>query len=98
MEIQKESKSIDILKPLKALTKRFHLMLFFILVASGLSGAVLVINNTLQENSDDQTYTSSINAGSIDQVTLDRLNALHTSAQSTPAPALPAGRINPINE
>jgi len=99
MEKQKKSASVDILKPLKALSKRFHLTLFFILIAGGLSGAVLLINNTLKDSSTtDPTYTSSINAGSIDQVTLTRLNALHTSTQATPAPALPAGRSNPVNE
>jgi len=98
MEKQKKSASVDILKPLKMLTKQFHLTLFFILIAAGLSSAVLLINNTLKDSSTDPTYTSSINAGSIDQVTLTRLNALHTSTQATPVPALPAGRVNPVNE
>jgi hypothetical protein len=99
MEKKKKSASVDILKPLKVLSKRFHLTLFFILVAAGLSAAVLLINNTLKDSSaNDPTYTSSINAGSIDKVTLTRLNALHTSTQATPAPALPAGRTNPVNE
>jgi len=99
MEKQKKSSSIDIIKPLQKLWKRFHLTLFFILIAGGLSGAVLLINNTLKDSSEsDPTYTSSINAGTIDQVTLTRLNALHASSQPTPAPTLPAGRTNPVNE
>ena len=88
----------DLLKPIKALTRRFHLTLFFILVISGLSGAVMIINNTLQENASDPNYISDITTGSIDQVTLNRLNALHKSAQGTAAPTLPAGRVNPVNE
>jgi hypothetical protein len=94
----KKPNSIDILKPIQKLSKRFHLTLFFILVTAGLSGAVLVINNTLKESSSDPSYTSSINAGTIDQATLTRLNALHTSAEGSPVPTLPAGRINPFNE
>jgi len=93
-----KSNSIDVLKPLKKLSKRFHLTLFFVLIVGGLSGAVLVINNTLKDNTTDPGYTSSINAGSIDQVTLDRLNTLHTSTQGTTAHTLPAGRINPVGE
>ncbi|MDB5162629.1 MAG: hypothetical protein JWO54_323 [Candidatus Saccharibacteria bacterium] len=95
---KKISNSVDILKPLRKLSKRFHLTLFFVFIVACLSGAVLLINNTLKDNSSDPDYTSSINAGSIDQETLSRLNALHTSTQPSPAPALPAGRINPINE
>jgi hypothetical protein len=87
-----------LLKPMKALTRRFNLTLFFILVAAGLSGAVMVINNTLKEKATDPNYISEITAGSIDQVTLNRLNALHTSAQGTVAPTLPSGRVNPVNE
>ena len=98
MEKTKKPTSIDILKPIKKLSKRFHLTLFFILVAGGLSSAILVINNTLKDSSTDSNYTSSINAGSIDQVTLTRLNALHTGAEGAPAPTLPVGRINPVSE
>jgi len=98
MQKIKKSSSIDIFKPFKKLIKRFHLTLFFVFVASGLAGAVLVINNTLRDSSTDADYTSSINAGSIDQVTLTRLNALHTSAEGSTAPAIPAGRTNPVNE
>jgi hypothetical protein len=95
---KKQPHSIDILKPLKKLSKRFHLTLFFVFIVACLSGAVLLINKTIQENATDPTYTSTISAGSIDQATLNRLNALHTSAQGAPAPVLPQGRINPVGE
>ena len=98
MAIVKKSSSIDIFKPFKKLIKRFHLTLFFIFVAGGLAGAVLLINSTLKDSATDTDYTSSINTGSIDQVTLTRLNALHTSAEGGTAPVLPAGRVNPVNE
>jgi len=98
MQKVKKSTSFDILKPIKKLSKRFHLTLFFILITAGLSGAILVINDTLKDSSTDPSYTSSINAGSIDQVTLTRLNALHTSAEGNPAPTFPAGRISPVSE
>ena len=94
----KKQNSVDLLMPFKKLLKRFHLTLFIIFIAGGLSGAILVINNTLKDSSIDSNYTSSINAGSIDEVTLTRLNALHTSAEGSPAPILPAGRTNPVSE
>ena len=95
---KKNSVSIDILGPIKKLSKRFHLTLFFVFNVACLVIAVLLINNTLKENADDPTYTSSISAGNIDEVTLTRLNSLHTSTQGSPDPILPAGRINPIGE
>jgi len=98
MEKSKKPTSIDILRPLKKLSKRFQLTLFLVLVIGGSSAAILVINNTLKDTSNDPSYTSSINAGSIDQATLTRLNALHTSTQGNPAPVLPPGRVNPVNE
>ena len=85
------------LKPLGNFIKRFHLILFFILVAGLVAAAVLLINNALTEPSQEQ-YTSSINAGSIDQATLERIQSLHSSSQPTAAPALPEGRINPFAE
>lgn len=84
-------------KPLGHFIQRFHLILFFILVSGLVAAAVLLINNALTEPSQEQ-YTSSINAGSIDQATLERIQSLHSSAQPTSAPALPEGRINPFAE
>ncbi len=95
---KKTSHSINLLKPVKKLFKRFHLTIFFIFIAACLSGAVILINNTVKESSTDPDYTSSINAGSIDQATLNRLNSLHTSGEGATAPAVPAGRINPFGE
>lgn len=97
-EPKKQQSSIDILKPLKRLSKRFNLTLFFIFIAACLAGAILLINRTIQDNSTDPSYTSSISAGSIDQATLSRIESLHTSAQGAPAVALPAGRSNPFGE
>ena len=94
----KKSHSINIFKPLASLTKRFHLTLFFVLIVGCLSGAVLMINDILQDPATDPNYTSSINAGTIDEATLSRLNDLHTSPQGAPVVALPEGRINPFGE
>ena len=97
MEI-KASHSTDFLKPIKKLFKRFHLTIFFTFIVVCLSGAVLLINNTIKESSTDPNYTSSINAGSIDKATLNRLESFHTSSEDSAAPILPEGRINPFGE
>ncbi len=77
--------------------RQFHLLLFFILVSGLLAAGVMLLNNTLSETSDG-TYTSSINPGSIDKATLERIQTLHTSSQPSTPPALPAGRSNPFAE
>ena len=77
--------------------KRFHLLLFFILVVACLAAGVLLLNQTLTETS-DQEFTSDITAGSIDQSTLTRIEALHTSDRPNTPPTIPAGRINAFSE
>ncbi len=86
-----------LVKSFGSFLRRFHLLLFFVLIVGCLSAAVILINNTLTENS-DQTYTSTINAGTIDQATLQRVQSLHPSGQPSTAPTLPPGRINPFAE
>lgn len=88
---------VTFLKPLGVFFRRFHLLIFFVLIVGCLSVAVIMINQTLTVSSPD-TYTSSIGAGSIDQATLERLQSLHPSSQPSPAPTLPSGRVNPFAE
>lgn len=87
----------NLLKPLGVFLRRFHLLIFFILTAICVAVSVILINDTLTSSS-DESYTSSISAGSIDQATLERIQSLHTSAQPAPSPQLPQGRINPFAE
>ena len=80
-----------------AFLRRFHLLLFFVLVSGALSGAVVLINKTLADTS-SQDYTSSISAGNIDEDTLNRIQSFHSS--DAPLTSLPSqsGRINPFSE
>lgn len=92
------STSLDSLtKPLKRFIRRFHLLLFFLIVAAGFGGAILYLNSTIVEAGVDELYVSPINAGAIDQATLQRLKSLHSS-DSTPAATFPEGRLNPFGE
>lgn len=85
-------------KPLVRIFQHYHLTIFIIFVAAGLGTAVFTFTNLLNESSTDTTYTSPIGAGSIDQATLERIKALHTSDESTPEFVAPSGRINPFSE
>jgi len=72
--------------------------IFFIFIAACLAAAVILINNTLEQTAKTDDYTSPINAGSIDQATLDRIKSLHSSAETPAEPQLAPGRINPFGE
>ena len=84
-------------KRLSTFIQRFHLLIYFVFVASCLAIAVVMINKTLTEST-AESYTSPINAGSIDQSTLERIQSLHQSSQQSAAPPLPAGRSNAFAE
>lgn len=87
----------NFLKPVGVFLRRSHLLIFFVFTVGCAAAAVVLINGVLSNPSDD-TYTSPISAGSIDQTTLERVQSLHTSNTPAPAPQLPAGRTNPFAE
>lgn len=84
-------------KRLGLFIKRFHLLIFFILVAGCLAAGVILVNQTSENTASDENYTSPISAGAIDRDTLNHIQSLHTSnAAQTPQPQ--SGRINPFAE
>ncbi len=87
-----------LLKPIAHLIQRFHLTIFFIFIIGCLAWAVLLVNNILIDETAGSDYTPQSNPGSIDQATLDRIQALHTSQAAGSPPSLPGGRINPFGE
>ena len=93
-----DSNTSSALKPLFKMLRRFHMTIFIVLLAGGLAYAVLMFTTILNDSSSDTTYTSPIGAGTIDQATLDRIKALHTSDEAVPTATNPPGRINPFSE
>jgi hypothetical protein len=88
----------SVVKPIVPLLRKYHLTIFIIFVVAGLGYAVFSFTNLLSQTSTDSSYTSPITAGTIDQTTLNRIKALHTSDEPTPALVTPQGRINPFSE
>jgi len=88
----------SLFKPLVPLLKRYHLTIFIVFVVAGLGFAVFTFTNILNETSTDANYTSPITAGTIDEATLNRIKALHTSDEAAPVLVTPSGRINPFSE
>lgn len=95
IRIKKSQNSL--VKPFVAFLQRFHLLLFFVFIIACLSVAIILINKTLTE-APEQPYVSPINAGRIDEATLERIQSLQPSSQPVQPPALPEGRINPFAE
>ena len=83
---------------LGGLLARFHMTIFVVLIIAAAGYAVLVLNSILNDETIGSEYTSPISAGSIDQATLDRVNALHRSNERLPGPLPSAGRTNPFAE
>ncbi len=81
---------------LKGFFRRFHLLIFFVIMTAVLGFSIVYVNETIYNPKDDG-YTSTITAGSIDRNTLDRLQSLHTSNEPSQV-TLPLGRSNPFAE
>jgi len=88
----------SVFKPVGTLLMRSHMTIFIVFIVAGLSFAVISFTTLLSEASTDTSYTSPIDAGSIDQATLERIKSLHTSDEATPTFVTPQGRINPFSE
>jgi len=86
------------LKPLTALFSKFHMTLFFVVMIGCLAVAVMLINDMLTSSPAGDTYVSPITPGTIDQTTLDRIQALHDSSQPSSGVVLPEGRVNAFGE
>lgn len=78
--------------------RRFNLTLFILAVLAGLVAAVLLLASILNDASLGADYQSPIGAGSLDQATLDRINALHTSQETLPTATPSNGRVSPFSE
>lgn len=59
---------------------RYHFIIFFVFIGSGLIAAVAITNATLTQQ--DDGYVSKINDTGFDQATMQRLRALKTTGET----------------
>ncbi len=79
--------------------RRFHLIIYFLVVSVAFGAAVLSLNSMLEQSTTDESYTSKIDAGTIDTSTLERINDLQTSRDVKSLPQVPSSpRYNPLSE
>jgi hypothetical protein len=86
------------MNPVARFFQRFHTTIFIVFILGCLLIAVLLLYQILNTASVDPNYKSDITAGYIDQATLDRINALHSSNGPFPEPPAATTRLNPFGE
>lgn len=77
---------------------RYNLVIFIVVVASGLIAAVLTLNSIVRIPFSDTYNSQSNGTTAFDQNTIDRINKLQTSDSNAVDQPLPSGRINPFSE
>lgn len=73
---------------------RYHFIIFFVFIGSGLIGAVAIINASVLSPQDDG-YVSQINGVGFDKETMDRLRSLKTTGETVEKLEF-SGRITPF--
>lgn len=79
--------------------RRFHTIIYFVFVSAGLGYAIINLQGTIEKVSADNTYKSTIDAGSIDFSGLEQISNLKKSSEVKSIPQLPSSpRNNPFSE
>lgn len=83
----------QLIKPIAAFLRRFHIIIFFIAVSSGLVVALLIIVAILDLSGSSATTTNTKINRSFDEATLKRIDSL-----SERSPSQPGNRPSPFVE
>lgn len=82
----------------KALLKRYHLVLFIVIVAIILAGTILLLYGIVSKASGLDAVPQIGVSTSFDQATIDRINRLKTLDQPSNPLEFSQRRINPFDE
>ncbi len=85
-------------KPFISIIKRYHLVLFIVVVALILSVAILLLYGVVNKASGENVSPEGNVSSNFDQATIDRIKQLKTSDESSDPLDLSRGRINPFIE
>ena len=88
----------SIFSPVIAVFSRYHLTIFTVVFVGGLATAVLMLNAIMAQSSDTSNVKTATGSTTFDQVTIDRINQLKTSNDTSTSFTLPSGRSNPFAE
>lgn len=78
--------------------RRFHLVIFVVVVVSLLSVAILLLSGVVNKASGIDSMPSGGTSSNFDQATMDRVRKLKTSDEPSEPLDLSQDRINPFSE
>lgn len=79
--------------------KRFHILLFTLVVLGGLMAAVLLLNDVIAKSGTSTDYVPAAANTTFDQATIDKIKQLRSGDESAPDDLdLDNGRTNPFVE
>lgn len=70
----------------KSITKfmlRYHFIIFFVVIAGGLSAGIVFLSNAIAASDQPNDYVSTVNSITFDETTIERLNQLKEPGQTT---------------
>ncbi|HET8884054.1 MAG TPA: hypothetical protein VFM68_01130 [Candidatus Saccharimonadales bacterium] len=89
---------ITIKKTVVNFLRRYHVVLFSVIVLGGLVVAVFVLNTIITSSAENDNYIPTENSVSFDQETIERVNQLKSRDEAQQELDLSQGRINPFVE
>jgi hypothetical protein len=78
--------------------RRYHLMIFVVLVLGSLVLVVYLLNNIIVSSGESNGYVSAGSNATFDKDTIDRIDRLQSSSESSSDLNLSQGRTNPFVE
>lgn len=88
----KNKQSTNTFKSVTKTIRRFNMTIFIVVLSVSLMASILILSNILLSQSSGNNPASAP-----DQTTIDLLNKLTTSDNSSNNQVLPSGRINPFS-
>ena len=74
---------------------RYHFIIFFLVVGTGVGAAVILLNTAIAKSDDSNGYTSNVNTINFDNQTIERVRKLKSQDQATDR-VESNGRTNPF--
>lgn len=78
--------------------RRFHMVIFIVVVANGLAVAILMLNSVVLKTTDPTTSTQGGTVTSFDRATIDRIKQLKPASEPSTPLDFSKGRISPFSE
>jgi len=93
---------INPIKSILNLIKRYNLVIFIVILAGGLTFAIIALTEMLNGPTviitQSTVVSDTVDIITFDQTTINRINNLKTAEENSGEQVLPSGRLNPFSE